>query len=151
MMRVSGVFLIGFLIIALVYLISYFYTKTGFWKNLLEAIFLLPLFLSISMGLAVHNAQAVFEGLTGKKSPFVRTPKFNLEGGKSSLRTNLYLRFPIPFTTWIEGLMALVFASMVYLSWKEGVYFLLPFHLMLTVGYATVFISSFRSYGFGRS
>ena len=151
LMRVSGIFLIGFLIIALVYLISYFYTKTGFWKNLLEAIFLLPLFLSISMGLAVHNAQAVFEGLTGRKSPFVRTPKFNLEGGKSSLRANLYLKFPIPITTWLEGLMALAFASMVYLSWKEGVYFLLPFHLMLTVGYAIVFITSFRSYGLGRS
>lgn len=150
LMRISSISLIGFLIIALIYLTSYIYTKTGFWTNLLEGILLLPVFLSVSMGLAVHNSQAVFEGLTGMKSPFVRTPKFNLEGGKSSLRANLYLKFPIPITTWIEGFLALIFASMIYLSWREEVYFLLPFHLMLAVGYGIVFISSFRSYGLGR-
>lgn len=150
MMCISGIFLVGFFIIALVYLTSYIYTKDGFWRNLLEGVFLLPIFLSISMGLAVHNSQAVIEGLIGKKSPFIRTPKFNLAKGEI-LMNNPYLRLMIPVTTWIESFLALVFSVMVYLSWLEEVYFLLPFHLMLAVGYTSVFISSFRSYSLVKS
>ena len=148
--RISGFFLFGFVIIATVYLISYFYNKRGFWKSLFQAFYLLPLFLAISMGLALHNAQAVFEGFSGRKSPFIRTPKFNLESGKTPLRTNLYRNFRIPVTTWFEGVLALVFAVMVYLSFRENNFILLPFHLMLAFGYSIVFISSFKSYGFGR-
>lgn len=147
---VTGLFMIGFVIIAAVYMISYFYNKRGFWRSLFQALYLLPLFLSISMGLALHNAQAVFEGFSGKKSPFIRTPKFNLESGKSALRSNLYLNFRIPITTWFEGVLALVFGGMVYLSFRENNFILLPFHIMLAFGYATVFISSFKSYGLGR-
>lgn len=147
---VTGLFMIGFVIIAAVYMISYFYNKRGFWRSLFQALYLLPLFLSISMGLALHNAQAVFEGFSGKKSSFIRTPKFNLESGKSALRSNLYLNFRIPITTWFEGVLALVFGGMVYLSFRENNFILLPFHIMLAFGYATVFISSFKSYGLGR-
>ncbi|WP_035483431.1 cellulose synthase family protein [Algoriphagus marincola] len=146
----AGIFLIGFVIIALVYLISYFYSKKGFFKSLLEAIFILPLFLSVSMGMAVHNSQAVWEGLTGKKSPFVRTPKFNLESRKSSLRNNLYLKFPMPATTWAEGFLALIFLVMVILAIQSGYYLFLPFHAMLAFGYGLVFFTSFRSYSLGK-
>jgi cellulose synthase/poly-beta-1,6-N-acetylglucosamine synthase-like glycosyltransferase len=146
----AGVFLIGFVIIALVYLISYFYSKKGFFKSLLEAVFILPLFLSVSMGMAVHNSQAVWEGLTGKKSPFIRTPKFNLESRKSSLRNNLYLKFPMPATTWAEGFLALIFLVMVILALQSGYYLFLPFHAMLAFGYGLVFFTSFRSYSLGK-
>jgi cellulose synthase/poly-beta-1,6-N-acetylglucosamine synthase-like glycosyltransferase len=150
LVKVTGLFMIGFVIIAAVYMISYFYHKRGFWRSLFQALYLLPLFLSISMGLALHNAQAVLEGFSGKKSPFIRTPKFNLESGKSVLGSNLYLNFRIPVTTWFEGILALVFGGMVYLSFRENNFILLPFHIMLAFGYATVFISSFKSYGLGR-
>jgi hypothetical protein len=36
-----------------------------------------PFFLSLSMGLSLHNALAVLEGYGNRKTPFVRTPKFN--------------------------------------------------------------------------
>jgi hypothetical protein len=131
-------------------MISYFYNKRGFWRNLFQAFYMLPLFLSISMGLALHNAQAVFEGFSGKKSPFIRTPKFNLESGNSPLSTNLYRNFRIPLTTWFEGILAVVFATMVFLSFKENNFILLPFHLMLAFGYGTVFLTSFKSNGSGQ-
>ena len=102
------------------------------------------------MGMALHNTQAVMEGLTGKKSPFIRTPKFNLEGGKFSLRTNQYINLRMPITTWLEGALALVFIGMVVLGVFQQNYLFLPFHLMLAVGYSLVFISSFKSYALGR-
>ena len=148
--QLAGVFMIGFVIIAAVYLVSFFYGKKNKFKSSTQVFWQLPLFLSVSMGLALHNAQAVFEGLSGKKSPFVRTPKFNLESGKSPLRSNRYLPIKIPVTTWFEGLFALVFIGMVGLNIWAGTIAMLPFHLMLAIGYALVFYSSFKAYGLGR-
>lgn len=147
--RFVGVFMIGFVIIAGVYLVSYLYQKKNFWKSLVRSIYLLPLFLAVSMGLALHNAQAVWEGFSGKKSPFVRTPKFNLESGKS-LSSNSYIKFPIPITTWLEGILMLVFSGMVYLHIHWQTYTMLPFHLMLAVGYGLVFFTSFKAYRLGK-
>ncbi|MDG1277670.1 MAG: glycosyltransferase [Algoriphagus sp.] len=148
--RLAGIFMIGFVIIAAVYLVAFFYEKKGFWKSLIQGLYILPLFLSVSMGLALHNSQAVWEGLTGKKSPFIRTPKFNLEGGKTGLKSNLYITGKIPVTTWFEGLFALIFGAMVFLSIRVGAFEMLPFHLMLTIGYSLVFITSFKAYALGK-
>lgn len=148
--KFSGIFLIGFVIIALVYLISFFVGKKTWAGSALGVIWQLPLFLSVSMGLALHNSQAVWEGLTGKKSPFIRTPKFNLESGKIKLTSNKYLLHRMPVTTWFEGIFALVFGGMVFLAIQEGNYLFLPFHSLLAIGYGLVFITSFKSYGLGR-
>ncbi|NVJ85688.1 MAG: glycosyltransferase [Algoriphagus sp.] len=148
--RIAGLFLIGFAIIALVYFISHIYTRKRFWKSLVESILILPLFLSVSMGMALHNAQAVWEGLSGKKSPFIRTPKFNLESGKSNLKTNRYLKFSMPITTWIEGGLSLIFFLMVLLAFHYDYFLFLPFHAMLAFGYGLVFLTSFRSYSLGK-
>lgn len=150
LVKLSGIFLIGFVFIAGVYLVSFFYGKQSFVQSALGVIWQLPLFLSVSMGLALHNAQAVWEGLSGKKSPFIRTPKFNLETGKEKLADNRYLLHRMPVTTWFEGVLALVFWAMVGLAFREENYLFLPFHVMLAFGYSLVFITSFKSYGLGR-
>ena len=90
------------------------------------------------------------EGLSGKKSPFIRTPKFNLEAGKEKLSGNSYLLRSMPVTTWFEGILALVFWAMVGLAFREENFLFLPFHAMLAFGYSLVFITSFKSYGLGR-
>lgn len=150
LVRISGIFLIGFVLIAGVYLVSYFYGKRSFANSALGVIWQLPLFLSVSMGLALHNAQAVWEGFSGKKSPFIRTPKFNLESGKVKLSSNRYLLHRMPITTWFEGLLALVFWGMVGLAFHHQNFLFLPFHFLLAFGYSLVFIFSFKSYGLGR-
>lgn len=148
--QLAGIFMVGFVIIAAVYLVSFFYGKKYFFRSLGQVIWQLPLFLAVSMGLALHNAQAVWEGLSGKKSPFIRTPKFNLESGESPLKTNRYLPIKIPVTTWFEGFFALIFIGMVGLNIWAGTFAMLPFHLMLAIGYGLVFYSSFKAYGLGR-
>ncbi len=148
--RFAGIFLFGFVIIALTYLVSFFFESGSFLQPALRMAWQLPLFLSVSMGLALHNAQAVWEGLTGKKSPFIRTPKFNLESGKERLSLNRYLIHRMPLTTWVEGVLALVFWGMVALAFSRENFLFLPFHVMLAIGYSIVFIKSFNSYGLGR-
>lgn len=149
-MQVSAISLIGFGLIATVYLISYFYGKRSFVQSALGVAWRLPLFFSVSMGLALHNSQAVWEGFSGKKSPFIRTPKFNLESGKVKLTGNRYLLHRLPVTTWFEGFLALVFGAMVYLAFRDKYYLFLPFHAMLAFGYSLVFVTSFKSFGLSR-
>jgi hypothetical protein len=47
------------------------------------AMYYIP-FLSLSMGLSLHNSIAVLQGFWGKKTPFVRTPKFNIVGNRGN-------------------------------------------------------------------
>ena len=150
MIRISGIFLIGFVLIAAVYLVSFFIAKKPTIPTLLTVAWQLPLFLSVSMGLALHNAQAVWEGLSGKKSPFIRTPKFNLEAGKINLYGNRYLLQRMPVTTWFEGVLAVLFWGMVWLAFRQENFLFLPYHALLAFGYSMVFVTSFKSYGLGR-
>ena len=48
-------------------------------------------FFSIAMGFSLHNSIAVLEGHIGKRSEFVRTPKFNISNLKDSWKGNKYL------------------------------------------------------------
>ena len=141
----SGISMIGFLLVAGVYLVSYLAAQQYSRRSILGAVWKLPLFFSVSMGLALHNTQAVLEGLTGKKSPFVRTPKFNLEAGTISLQANAYRLRVLPMSTWLEGVMGLLFGGMVVLGIVFGNFLFLPFHGLLALGYSLVFISSLRT------
>lgn len=142
----AAVFLLSFVIIALVYFFANLsllkFTLKGFGKFMYE----LPLFLSVSMGLSLHNSQAVWEGMTGKKSPFIRTPKYNLKNGKAGWQENEYNQGNIPITTYIEGILTVIFSVMVILSIYTATYEMIIFHLMLAIGFGTVAITSFRSY-----
>ena len=49
-------------------------------------------FFSIAMGFSLHNTIAVLEGHFGKKSEFVRTPKFNISTIKDKWKRNKYIK-----------------------------------------------------------
>jgi cellulose synthase/poly-beta-1,6-N-acetylglucosamine synthase-like glycosyltransferase len=144
--RFGAVFFVGFVIISLVYLFAFYYREGSFWGKSLKVFWQLPLFLSVSMGLSLHNSLAVVEGLFGKKSPFVRTPKFNLGQKNTDWKKNSYLNLKMPFVTFLEGALAVLFLLIVLVSLYWGIYLMLPFHLMLAAGYGIVFFTSYKSY-----
>jgi cellulose synthase/poly-beta-1,6-N-acetylglucosamine synthase-like glycosyltransferase len=139
--------MIGFVIISLVYFVANSYEEKKWHRKLFQFIWHLPLFLAVSMGMALHNSIAVWEGLTGKKTPFIRTPKFNLSQSNGNWKSNRYLNFNLPVSTYVEGGMALLFTVLVAVSFASGLFILLPFHLFLAVGYGLVFLMSYRSRG----
>ncbi|RZS96268.1 cellulose synthase family protein [Cecembia calidifontis] len=147
--QASGIFFIGFIIIAMVYFFANISLVGYSLKGILKFLWELPVFLAVSMGLALHNAQAVWEGITGKKTPFVRTPKYNLRE-KASWTENVYNQFKVPFTTYLEALLAAVFLTVSIISIRTGNYTMLVFHVMLAFGYSVVSFASFRSYAFKR-
>jgi cellulose synthase/poly-beta-1,6-N-acetylglucosamine synthase-like glycosyltransferase len=143
--QAAAVFLLGFVIIALVYFSAQVSLNGLTWRNLMVFVYELFLFLAVSMGMALHNSLAVWEGLTGKKSPFVRTPKYNLSQ-KNKWKESVYHQLNIPATTYFEAVLALTFSSLVVFSIYFGSFEMLLFHTMLAIGYSIVCWSSFKSY-----
>ena len=96
------------------------------------------------MGLSLHNGLAVLEGLLGKKTPFIRTPKFNIQAKSDSWKKNVYLSNKVTLVTLLEGLLCVYFIA----GGGLGVYLrdftLIVFHLMLAVGYGAVFFQSIK-------
>ena len=77
-------------------------------------------FFSIAMGFSLHNSIAVLEGHIGKRSEFVRTPKFNISSLKDSWKGNKYLRKKLSPHVVIEGLLMLYFAFGLYSAFIVG-------------------------------
>jgi hypothetical protein len=118
--------------------------RDSFGKALFKFIFLFPLFLALSMGLSLHNTVAVLQGFRGKKSPFVRTPKFNIKTMRDSFRKHKYLSKKITWTTVMEGLLALYFAGAVVGGFYIQNTTFLVFHFMLALGYGAIFYYTLR-------
>lgn len=137
------VFLLGFFSITIFYWVA---TKRFYLESPRKTFFsLYPRFLIVSMGLSLHNGLAVLEGLIGRKTPFVRTPKFNVTNKKESLLGNSYIRLRITGGALIEGLLSLYFifgiAAGVWL--RDGG--LIFFHIMLALGFGSVFYYSMKT------
>jgi len=96
------------------------------------------MFLVFMMGLSLHNTIAVVEGLIGKKTPFVRTPKFNVVNKTDSWKGNAYSIKKISFLTWIEGLISLTFLGMLFIDAQKQLYGMMPFHFMVFLGYGVI-------------
>ncbi|MGB3607245.1 MAG: cellulose synthase family protein [Psychroserpens sp.] len=106
-------------------------------------------FFSIAMGFSLHNSIAVLEGHAGKRSDFVRTPKFNISTLKDSWKGNKYLRKKLSPHVIIEGILMLYFGFGLYSAFvvgdQGGDFGLFPFHLMLVIGFGYVFFKSLTS------
>ena len=96
------------------------------------------------MGLSLHNTIAVIQGWWGKESPFVRTPKFNINGIKDTFRKQKYFKSNISWTTIFEGLLAVYFACAVVIGWRMEENAFLAYHVLLMAGFGTIFYYSIR-------
>ena len=102
--NLGGVFILGFFSIGFFYWVATRRVRPGQpWRYYLVHY---PLFLIISMGLSLHNAVAVIEGLLGVKSPFLRTPKFNVTNARETLKRNVYVpsKTEVRWFFWKQGL-----------------------------------------------
>jgi uncharacterized membrane protein YphA (DoxX/SURF4 family) len=97
-------------------------------------------FLPMSLGLSLYNAVAVVEGLRGKVSAFVRTPKYgnNAEQKQSSFKKASYVASKISWVTIAEGIMSLVFTASVIIGLVTDNTAFVLFHSMLAFGFGTI-------------
>jgi hypothetical protein len=136
-------FLVGLLSIIAIYYVANVQSpaneEENFGKSVLKFLVLFPLFLALSMGLSLHNSIAVLEGWFGKKSPFVRTPKFNIKNLRDSFTQRKYLNRKLKPSTIGEGLLTLYYAGAVVAAFYLQNTMFVVFHLMLTIGYGAIF------------
>jgi hypothetical protein len=117
--------------------------------NFTQYIVMFFTFFTIAMGFSLHNSIAVLEGHLGKKSAFIRTPKFNINSLSDSWKGNKYLNTNISINVVFEGLLMLYFGFGMYSAFvvgdQGGDFGLFPFHLMLFLGFGFVFFKSLTS------
>lgn len=138
---------VGFLAILAVYYVANVETPSrqgGYLRRLVKFLFLFPLFLALSMGLSLHNTVAVVQGWIGKKSAFIRTPKFNIQSLRDSFKSQRYLSSKISWTTLMEGLLTIYFLSAIWTGWQMQNFSFLLLHTLLAVGYGTIFFYTLR-------
>lgn len=141
--------MVFFIITSIIFFICYWHTyKTIVGKgfvNFSKYTALFFTFYSIAMGFSFQNSVAVLEGLLGKKSEFIRTPKLNIEGFKDKWKENNYINKTISKYAFFEGLLMLYFLFALVAGYELNDFALYPFHLMLFSGFSYVFFNSFKT------
>jgi hypothetical protein len=123
----------------------YLYAQKDVHQDWRKRIVLFPLFMAGSMGLALNNSRAVFEGLMNRKSEFVRTPKSQIINKNDTAQKNKYFaNIKVESSALIELLLAVyclvgVFASIFFMEIAA-----LPFQLMFFFGFASVSFLSLK-------
>ena len=142
-----------FVISSLIFFICYWQMYKRMYGNGLLKFFnfigMFFTFFSIAMGFSLHNSIAVLEGHFGKKSEFVRTPKFNIKNLKDGWKNNKYIKKKPSINVIAEGILVFYFAFGMFSAFivgdQGGDFGLFPFHLMLFIGFGYVFFKSIFS------
>ena len=141
--------LAGFAISTIIFFVCYYVAYAKIHGRGLKSFFnflgMFFTFFSIAMGFSVHNSLAVLEGHFGKKSEFIRTPKFNIHSLKDSWKGNKYLSNKFSGNLIIEALLFLYFGFAIFSAFKLNEFGLLVFHLMLFSGFGFVVFKSLKS------
>jgi cellulose synthase/poly-beta-1,6-N-acetylglucosamine synthase-like glycosyltransferase len=123
------------------------YPKT--WKR---TFLYLPFVMAVGIGIAVRNAFAVLEAIVGKKSEFVRTPKYKVESGAKQRAAWIKKSYNkrgglLPFA---EVLLGLYFAAAVVYAIQNENYATTPFLLLFVWGYLYTGLTSLAQTYLGR-
>ncbi len=122
----------------------YLYSQKDIRTDWRKKIVLFPLFMAGSMGMAVNNSRAVFEGLLNRKSEFVRTPKFRLVNNNDKWEGKKYVENKIGLSVYVE----LILAIYCLIGIASSLYFLefaaIPFQFMFFLGFSFVSILSLK-------
>ncbi len=141
--------MVFFIVTSIIFFICYWFTFKnivgGGFKNFISYIGMFFTFYAIAMGFSFQNSIAVLEGLIGKKSEFVRTPKFNIEALKEKWKENIYISKKISKNTIVEGLLVFYFLFGLFSGYHLNDFALFPFHLMLFFGFSYVFVQSIKT------
>lgn len=140
--EVTSFFIVSTIILFVCYWFTYRNIQGKGIEHFIQYIGLFFTFFSVALGFSLHNSLAVLEGHRGKRSEFVRTPKFNINTIKDSWKGNQYLSKKISPNVILEGLLMCYFFYGMYIAVPLNDFGLFPFHFMLFLGFGFVFFKS---------
>ncbi|WP_276169146.1 cellulose synthase family protein [Zobellia alginiliquefaciens] len=135
-------FVLSTIILFVCYWFTYKSIQGSGFDNFVDYIKIFFTFFSVALGFSLHNSIAVLEGHMGKRSEFVRTPKFNLNNITDSWKGNKYLTKKLSPNMILEAVLMLYFLFGMYSAVPLNDFGLFPFHFMLFVGFGFVFTKS---------
>lgn len=133
------IFLATTVSIALFYIVAQRHLSPQSW---MRKILLLPMMLSLAIGMSVNNARAVLEAMLGHKSGFTRTPKY---GSGTSVSPEAPPKKKFRLTSILPTVELGFTAYFFYCAWSAIAaqkWLSLPFILLFLVGFGYVFIKS---------
>lgn len=141
--EVTSFFIVSTIILFVCYWFTYKSLQGGSTlDNFIEYIKLFFTFFSVALGFSLHNSMAVLEGHMGKRSEFVRTPKFNINNLTDSWKGNKYLATKLSPNMILEAALMVYFLFGMYSAIPLNDFGLFPFHFMLFLGFGFVFFKS---------
>ena len=140
--QLTSFFIVSTIILFVCYWFTYRNIQGKGLEHFIQYIGLFFTFFTVALGFSLHNSLAVLEGHRGKRSEFVRTPKFNINSLKDSWKGNQYLSKKISPNVLIEGVLMCYFLYGMYLAVPLNDFGLFPFHFMLFLGFGFVFFKS---------
>jgi len=135
-------FILSTVILFICYWFTYKSIQGSSLDNFVDYIKIFFTFFSVALGFSLNNSIAVLEGHMGKRSEFVRTPKFNLNNITDSWKGNKYLAKKLSRNMILEFALMVYFLFGMYIAVPLNDFGLFPFHFMLFAGFGFVFFKS---------
>ena len=141
----TSFFIVSTIILFVCYWFTYKSIQGSGFNKFVDYIRLFFTFFSVALGFSLHNSIAVLEGHMGKRSEFVRTPKFNINNLTESWKGNKYLTKKLSPNMILEFALMVYFLFGMYSAIPLNDFGLFPFHFMLFLGFGFVFFKSLTS------
>lgn len=136
------------------FMLAQLFAQRELYPNWLRRVFFFPLFMAGTMGMALSNTQALFQALRGKKTAFIRTPKYSTANVSSSVAVPVLNPAGLAPNTGtgkrdrkkkrispvmlLEALLALYcFAGLGFVIWY-GEWVAVPFQALFALGFGLV-------------
>ena len=112
----------------------YVVSQREIYKDWLRRLKVLPMLLSLGIGMCLNNAKAVMEALFGNETGFVRTPKYKIESSADQWSKKRY-RSRRSLLPYLELGLGLYFTLSVVYAAAHHIYGSLPFLVLFQVGF----------------
>ena len=99
---------------------------------------LFPVFLAGTTGLAFNNTLAIAQAVVGWRTPFVRTPKYRVEGAPAVWWKSTYAVRKLPAAVWVEAFLAVYACAGLAVVVAVGTWAAVPFQLLFAAGFSLI-------------
>ncbi|NEU08359.1 glycosyltransferase [Flavihumibacter sp. R14] len=116
-----------------------FVIRNNVSESLREVAAVFPMAMLVSLGMSYHNSIAVLQGVSGRKTEFVRTPKLQRSSESEGYNDERSLLSELPETILFVYFLCAVIA---------GIYFrdiaFIPYHLIMLFGFGVILYYAFQ-------
>ena len=143
--NINGIFIVSTIIFFISYWVVYKKMHSKEPHILMAYIKLFFSYFTIALGFSFHNSLAIAQAYGGKKTDFIRTPKFNIQRKGDSWKGNGYMNETINWKVIVEILLCMYFAFGLASAFYLKDFGLFIFHAMLFTGFAFVVYYTFKT------